>query len=220
MRRRGFTLLELIVATTLFGIVIAAAYTLFDSSRRLAARAEARAELFQAGRAAIAAIEADLRGAVMSGTAFDTGLIGTSGGSANAPQDKIELVAVNGHTANLKETERRSDVSKVTYWIQTDASSTKQGLVRERQALLTPVTVYARRDENVEEVAPQVVQLRLRYWDQEWKDSWDSTSLRKLPKAIEATVVVRGEWRGEEELETFTTGFYLPVGAETPEKQP
>jgi hypothetical protein len=39
-----------------------------------------------------------------------------------------------------------------------------------------------------------------------------------MPKAVEVTVYIRGEWRGETIVEPFTTRFYLPVGAETPEK--
>src|SRR5262249_27523163 len=81
MKRRGFTLLELIVATSIFAIVIAATYSLFDSARGITTRAEFRSQLFQSARAALQAIENDLRGAVMLSSAYDTGFIGTNVGS-------------------------------------------------------------------------------------------------------------------------------------------
>ena len=228
MRKTGFTLLELIVATAIFGMVVAAAYALFESSRSVSTRAEARAQLFQTARSALRAVEEDVRGAVMSGSAFDTGLLGTNGGTSDEPSDTLELVAVNAHVARFDEeseglvlTEsprRRIDLSKVSYWVETGTTSTKKGLCRERQEILTPVTVYERRDENVEEVAADVASLDLRYYDEDWKESWDSQERRKLPKAVEVTVQVRGEWRGEEILERFASRFYLPVGAETPER--
>jgi len=227
MRRRAFTLLELVVATTIFAIVVAAAYALFDAGRGAASRAEARALLFQTARAALEALEDDFRGAVMPAVAFDTGFLGRSrGSSADQPLDEIELISVNTHTARAKARKtdlpevRKIDLSKVAYWIETDLKAPARGLVRERQAVLTQASVNARRPENIEEVAPDLVGLDLRYYDGDWKQEWDSTSLHKLPKAIEITVVIRGEWRGEEILERFTSRLYLPVAAETPERQP
>lgn len=222
MRRRGFTLLELVVATMIFTVVVAAAYSLFDSARGLSSRAELRAELFQTARAALESIEDDLKGAVMPGTAFDSGFVGTTAGSEKEPLDRIELVAVNSHAANAALDERKSDLSKVAYWVETGqtSSTAKRGLVRERQAVLTPVTVYARRDENIEEVAPEVVYLDLRYYDTDWRESWDSTRQYRLPRAVEVSVWVQGFWRDEQVLEKFTTRFTLAVGAETPERQP
>jgi len=220
MSRRGFTLLELLVAMTIFSIVVAAAYALFHASRAVQSRAEARAEIFQTARAALRALEDDLRGAVLSPSAFDTGLVGTNRGSEDEPQDKIEVLAVNQHTANVDEKNPRIDLSKVTYWIADGTSGKARGLVRERQHALNSQTVYTGREESVEEVAPDVVGLNLRFYDGRWEDAWDSTQKYKLPKAIEVAVLVRGVWRDEEFTERFTTRVYLCVGAETPEKQP
>ena len=95
---KGFTLLELIVAMTIFGVVLSAAYALFDSGRVLASKAEMRAELFRTARAAIKAVEDDIRGAMMPDAAYDTGFIGTDGGSGDQPLDKVEFIAVNAHS--------------------------------------------------------------------------------------------------------------------------
>jgi general secretion pathway protein J len=211
---RGFTLLELIVAMMIFSIVIVAAYGLFNAGRGLSARAEARALLFQTGRAALQAIEEDLRGAVLSGSVFDTGLIGVNRDGESGPLDKIEFVAVNSFTAG-ENREKKIDLSKVTWWIEES-----HGLVRERLKLLTSTRASRDDEEEVEEVSREVVFLDFRYYDGQWKESWDSTRLRRLPKAIEVTVHVQGLWRDEQVIEKFTTRFYLPIGAETPEKQP
>ena len=64
-----------------------------------------------------------------------------------------------------------------------------------------------------------MVWLNFRYYDgSNWADTWDSTQTHTLPKAVEATIYVRGEWRDEEVVEPFTTRVFLPVAAETPEK--
>ena len=225
MNRRGFTLLELIAAMVIFTIVISAAYALFDAGRSVTTRAEFRTQLFQSARAALQTVENDLRGAVMMGAAFDTGFIGASGGSEKEPLDKLEFVSVNRYTGAAYDVNKTTDVvrgidaSKVYYWIEQDTKKTPHGFVREQPLELTPVNGPVRRDESIVEVAQDVVFLHFRYFDgSDWQTSWDSTQTRKLPKAVEVTVYVRGEWRDEEVIEPFMSRFYLPVGGETPEK--
>jgi type II secretion system protein J len=223
----GFTLLELVVATAIFAIVIGAAYTLFESGRNLTSQAEARAELFQTARAALKAIEDDLKGAVMPGTAYDTGFIATDSGSHEKPLDKVDFVAVNSHAmiSSLKsdaalQAGQKIDLSRVAYWIEPDLNRPAHGLVRYRQTILSPVTTPTPHDQDIEEMAADIVYLNLRYYDgTQWLDTWDSTQSSKLPQSVEVAVHVRSEWRGQESLEKFTTRFYLPVAAQTPEKQ-
>jgi len=225
MKRQGFTLLELIVAMVIFSIVISAAYALFDAGRSLTTRAEFRSQLFQTARSALQTVENDLRGAVMMGTAFDSGFIGTSGGSEKEPQDKLEFISVNRHTAKTYDVNKITDVvwgidaSKVYYSIEPDAKKTPHGFVREQPLELTPVNGPVHRDESMVEVAQDVVFIHFRYFDgSDWQTSWDSTQTSNLPKAVEVTVYVRGEWRDEEVIEPFMSRFYLPVGGETPTK--
>jgi type II secretion system protein J len=224
MKRRGFTLLELSVATAIFAIVIAATYSLFDSARGISTRAELRAQLFQSGRAALQAVEDDLRGAVLLSSAYDTGFIGTNGGSDKEPQDKLEFVSVNRYSGaaydvNQPEVVRGIDISKVSYMIEADEKRKPHGLLRERPLELLPPNGPVHRDEDVTGIADNVVFINFRYFDgSQWLDSWDSTQTRNLPKAVEVTVYIQGDWRGEKVVEPFTSRFYLPVGGETPEK--
>ena len=225
--RSGFTLLEMVVATVIFMAVIAGAYALFDGSRRLAERAEFRTTMLQTARAALRAVEADLRGALMSGTAYDTGFVGVDGGSSKEPLDRLDLISVTAPTAEPTTDgyrdatrARRSDLSKVAYWIEPDETKKAHGLVRERLGTMLPPESRQRREEDVETVSAEVVGLNLRYYDGQWRDAWDSTQQRKMPRAVEIAVHVRGEWKGEAVVETHTSRVYLPVAAEIPETQP
>jgi type II secretion system protein J len=226
MKQRGFTLLELIAAMTIFTIVIAATYSMFDSARAVSTRAELRTHQFQTARAAHQAIEEDLRGAVMvaAPTPTDLAFIATNAGSEKEPLDRLEFVSINRYTAaqydiSVLDVVRGGDVSKVFYWIEQDETRKAHGLVRERPKELLPPGGVVRRDEDVVEISPDVVHLNFRFYDAgEWRDTWDSSQVRRLPKAVEVTVYVRGEWRDEKVLEPFTARIYLPIAAETPER--
>jgi general secretion pathway protein J len=196
MKRKGFTLLELIVATTIFTIVIAAAYSLFDSARSVTSRAELRAQLFQSARAALQAIEEDLRGAVMVASPhahrpgvrghqrrFGKGAVGPPGVRLGEPPHRV------AYDINVVDVVRGGDVSKVYYWIEQDETRKVHGLVRERPKELLPPGGAVRREEDVVEVAQDVVHVNFRFYDAgEWRDTWDSSQVRRLPKAVEVTV--------------------------------
>lgn len=227
--RPGFTLIELIVATSIFVIVLAAAWSLFDSGRNLTTRAEARSQLLQTVRTAFKAIEDDLKGAVMPAMAYDTGFVGTDSGSGSQPLDKLELISVNSGTMprSLKADAAmqpilapRIDLAKSTFWVEPDAKKTAHGLVRYRQPILTPTSGVTMKDEDIEEIAPEVIYLNFRYYDTDWQDTWDSTQLYKLPKAVEITLHVQGEWRGEKYVEKYISRVYLRVAADTPQRTP
>ena len=160
----------------------------------------------------------------MPATAYDTGFIGSSSGSDKEPLDKLELITVNRHTGaahdvNQTDVVRGIDLAKIYYWIESDTNKKAHGLLRERPLELTPPSGPARRDEDIVEVARDVVLINFRYYDgSDWLDQWDSTQSHKLPKAVEVTIFVRGEWRNEVIDQPFSTRVYLPVGSETPER--
>ena len=228
MNRRGFTLLELVIAMVIFSIVVSAAFALFDAGRSVTSRAEFRSELFQTARAALQSVENDLRGVVMPSTPFDTGFIGTSGGSDKEPVDKLEFHTVNRYTGAAYDVNKVQpdqvwgiDLSKVYYSIEPDPKKKPHGFVRELPLELTPPNGPVHRDESIVELAQDVVFVHFRYFDgTDWQTSWDSTVTGTLPKAVEVTVYVRGEWRDEEVVEPFMMRVYLPVGGETPAKTP
>jgi prepilin-type N-terminal cleavage/methylation domain-containing protein len=228
MKRRGFTLLELVIAMVIFAIVASAVFALFDAGRSVTSRAEFRSQLFQTARSALQAVENDLRGVVMPGTQFDTGFIGTGGGSDKEPLDKLEFHSVNRYTSAAYDVNKVQpdqvwgiDLTKVYYYIEQDLKKTPHGFVREVPLELTPPNGPVHRDESVVELSQDVVFIHFRYFDgNDWQTSWDSTVTNNLPKAVEVTVYVRGEWRDEEVIEPFMMRVYLPVGGETPAKTP
>ncbi|HYF00913.1 MAG TPA: prepilin-type N-terminal cleavage/methylation domain-containing protein [Planctomycetota bacterium] len=230
MTRRdgGFTLLEMVVATAIFAAIAAAAFALFDASRGLASKAEMRARLFQTARAALKAIEDDVRGAAASDSVFHVeGFFGEDGGTEERPADRLELVAVQSvsPTRTIADAEdakkfRGGDLTRVIYRVEADPRAKARGLVREKSGVLTPPAAREVDPEAVEAVAPDVVGLDVAYEEAgAWRTSWDSLLSLTFPRSLEVTVHVRGEWRGQEVVEAFRTRFTLPLLAEAPAEE-
>jgi type II secretion system protein J len=219
-RVEGFTLVELLAALAIFLVVVSASYALFDGGRRLAARGEYHARRFQSARSALRAIESDLR-AVFTGGAYDGGFFGRQDGTDELPLDSIDAVAYNHQpklatpkTAGLAEpAPKEFDVSRVTWSIDYRDDTKASGLVRRRVRLVSRVDTVDDPEEGLEEIAPDIVGLRFRYYDgNDWMETWDSTATRSLPRLIEVTVHVKGVYREEQEIEPFSMKFSLPLG--------
>ncbi|MBI4566005.1 MAG: hypothetical protein HY716_15065 [Planctomycetes bacterium] len=207
----------MLVALVIFLVVVAASYALFESGRGLAARGEYAARRDQAARAALRVLEADLRGAYGLTTPYDTGFKGMRGGSQDAMADTLEFIAFNHHPTAPGE----CDMTRVAYKVDADPATPESGLVRARARRIADSAGLGGGREEVEEIAPEVSGLRIRYYDgSAWQDSWDSTVSQTLPKAVEVTVQVRSVWRDQEEIENFSTRLWLPVAATTSPREP
>ncbi|HZN61811.1 MAG TPA: prepilin-type N-terminal cleavage/methylation domain-containing protein [Planctomycetota bacterium] len=219
MSRKGFTLIELLAALTIFLVVVSASYALFDGGRQLASRGEYHARRFQSARAALRAIESDLK-SVFTGGPYDGGFLATHAGTEERPLDTIEAVAINNQpklatpvSATLMTTPPPEfDLSRVAYSIDEDEGTKASGLVRRRVKLISEMVTVKDPEEGLEEISADVVGLRFRFYDgSDWQESWDSKTSSSMPRIIEATVYVKGVYREKEEIETFTTKFYLPL---------
>lgn len=214
----GFTLLEVIVATIIFTLVVAAAYALFDSARTMADRTEFDAAMQQEARVVLDTLRADLQGTCGSGTVYDTGFTGTQAGGDDTPRYTLDVVSVNNVTTRA--TAPEIDLTRTTYSIDEESSTEQKGLVRRKTKQLTTLTTVIREDEGLDEIGPNVQYVKFRYFDgSSWSEVWDSTRSKKLPWAVEATIHLKGDWKGQEMTEKYVARIYLPVAAETPEKK-
>jgi type II secretion system protein J len=213
MKRRGFTLIEVLLAVVLTGLIVIGSLTYLDSSRNLGDRIQFKSEMLQTARAVLSQMERDLQPAYASGQGLDWGLKGTNSVLSDLPNDSLELVAANNNPKS--EDTKEIDLTRTIYRIDGE-----RGLVRDRFKQLTN-TGSATLTNSGDVICKKVVGLKFRYHDGTgWTESWDSTTLGKMPKAIEVTIHVRDQFRGEDETEPCTAAFWLPVGQtyEAPQK--
>jgi prepilin-type N-terminal cleavage/methylation domain-containing protein len=219
-RRGGFTLIEILIATSLLAVLgLAVAETLRaarDADRRLQTRSERRAH----DRAVLERIARDIRGIVYTGGQYAAGIVGTnnqrSGGEAlsladeearaQAAADAIQappppFIERDQLTLSVIPGARRfgspwpagtGAIQSIIWAVDDDPATPERGLVRRPTTITDPVTGSL--PEPVEIVGANVVGLAFRYFDgQQWQDTWDSGASSLLPQAIEVSVAVRDD---------------------------
>ena len=110
MRRRGFTLIEMMMALGIFGLVTVTLYGTFARTLRSKGLAERRAEVTRVGRAAVGRMADEIGSAyypsALSGTAIFRVL---KSGSDDAPLDSLVFTALSARPAGIegRETDQR-----------------------------------------------------------------------------------------------------------------
>jgi len=192
-RNRGFTLLEVLIATAVFAIVLAAMNTVFFGAMRLRNTTTESIEASLPVQQALAIIKRDLSNLVVPG-----GVLSGSFQTTSITNGLTGHWSPNFYTATalIDPSSPWAEVQRVTYGlvISTNRNAVGRDLVRATTRNLLPVLVE---DPPVQQrLLGEVQDLRLSYYDgAQWRDSWDSTSAdlgtgrtNTLPQAIKIQI--------------------------------
>lgn len=213
--RRGFTLIEVLLAATLSAVIGLAVAQLVSVTSMAARRTRARAEV-RALRATIARrLEQDLRALVPPGGLYASGLVSlddtrsgtgeellpaalqgaavTSGPAIEPPLDARDMLnlAVNGPALTWGDAPLpgHGGMWSVLWEVDDDPETEERGLVRRVVRVRDPLP--GSEPEPVETLAAEAVGFDVRYWDGAgWVEAWDSGTSELLPLAIEVRVAL------------------------------
>lgn len=221
-RRRGFTLLELLVAISILAMVSVLIYSAFSSMRRTKEGLERVQDRYREGRIAMQRVTRELQSAYLSQhlpsdpslLAVSTAFIGARGN----PADRVDFNAF----ANLRRDRdaHESDQAELSYFGSSnpDRSGTTD-LVRRLSARpdLEPT-----RGGRVEVLATDIDLFELEYLDAQtglWSETWDSTQVTgqpgRLPYQVRITLVLNSGRRlvagGARQRIRLTNTVHLPI---------
>ena len=179
----GFTLLEVLVASTILSLVLAALYGVFSQTLTGKRRAEERATQTRTARIALLRISEDLQSALPPSTGT-TQFTSETRLAREFPNDTLSFTTVT-RTA-LSNYAPEGDQNEVGYALEPDPEDINdKQLVRRVKFALSSKGNSA--DESVP-LLPHVRGLRFRFFNgTAWQEEWRQEN-GKLPQAVEATV--------------------------------
>lgn len=205
-RRAGFTLLEIILASTMFAMIMAALYVVLNVSLRLQRTTEEVVTRGETERAFVALMRDDLENMMRPNGILAGAIAGSQDAGSGAGGNSLEFSTASG---KMSATEPWGDIQTVKYYLsdgsggsvrQTSSRSARsvrrlntsgaQGsmLVRTVQRNLTTTEVQEEPPEEV--LLERVALLTFEYFDgQDWQDEWDSTAYNNAaPRAVRVRV--------------------------------
>ena len=219
----GVTLLELLVAVSILGVITALLYGSFAAALEAKTLSDERLNRYSALRSALGRLEDDLRGAFNLGTYPEQRLLFRSPGYADRDtlgreQPLLELAIATARDTvpliNREHLERirpLGDSARVTYEVERadepDRNEVRLELVRyEHRPAVAETLDRAHRSVLMGDIAS----IRLRFFDgSSWLERWDLDVLKTRrtlrPLAVEIEVFVSPE-------ESYVTAVRLPLG--------
>jgi type II secretion system protein J len=178
-RAHAFTLLELLVATSIFSILIAALYAVLFGGIRLR---ETAWEDFESGvgREQVARVlERDLAQVVVPAGILAGPLLGETQTTDQERTDRLEFYAASGP---VTDDEPWGDIQKIEYFLEEPIDDTNEEgfdfVRRVQRDLLATVVEEEEIPEPEWRLLSGVTAMTIQYYDgAEWVDSWDTTTV-------------------------------------------
>lgn len=200
--RRGFTMIELLVATSMLVLLTAAGFAVLSAGTRAAAKANRYNAMMARGQAALQSMTSDIRAAVLID---NFGLVSLDEQYEGRDADTIDFIAAKMPrlTQDVPDAVGRCEVG---YYIENDPDSEYQWLLRREDASLDddPLEGGA-----VTLAGPYVAALNCLFYDGLfWQSGWDDEE--ELPVAVNIELTVVDEDEQENPLILSTT---IPIMA-------
>jgi general secretion pathway protein J len=211
MSRRGFTLLELLVATAILGIILVTIYGVLSRALYAKNHSEEHADLYASGREAVLKMADEIEGALPPTAGANIAFVGIPG-TESVPTDAVQFAVVVRR--QLGASQSRGGRALVSYSLDPVKDTPNLFALRRQEQMLTQAAPAESGDgsdngdaTDGSDAAPtalaaylldQVAGLRFRYLDPatgDWVDRWDTTEQPDplqpppgLPGAVEITL--------------------------------
>ena len=194
VNRSAFTLIELIISVSLASILILVTAMIFKQASSAFSQSDARSEVYQNVRAAFDTVKRDISGAALNTNyelfkSFDN--IDAGGYSANIKaKGGSDILVLLSSTPN----NNNQPIALIIYYLKDDNILYKLEKT-DTSTLNTGISSFNLKTETeYKKLGLNVSTLQFRYYDKDavvkWENTWDSTTKKYLPDAVEVKMTV------------------------------
>ncbi|MCP5521828.1 MAG: type II secretion system protein GspJ [Verrucomicrobiales bacterium] len=198
-RAAGFTLIEILIATLAFAVLLAALNSVLFSALRLRREAVQRSDDLDTRRQVRQLIEKDLRNAILTGGLLASNVVGTTGSEGAGRADRLDFYTTTGRVSDQ---EPWCEIQRVSYYLESGASvsytTNAIGSTLVRAVSRNLLSEDTDEDTDYTPLLRDVESFELSFYDgSSWADSWDSTLMDDTaPTAVHLLVTfVDDPWR-------------------------
>ncbi len=188
--RSAFTLVELIVAISLAAMIILITAIIFKQASSAFSQSDARSEVYQNVRATFDIIKRDISGATLNTNhelfkAFND--VSAASYSTIGAKEGSDILTLLSSTPNLDD----RPIALITYFLDTNNILNKAEIT-DTSTLNSSIAGFNPNDATGYQLGFNVSTLQLRYLDTDgtWGDTWDSTTKKYLPDAVEVAMTI------------------------------
>ncbi|MBI4649976.1 prepilin-type N-terminal cleavage/methylation domain-containing protein [Candidatus Desantisbacteria bacterium] len=201
---KGFTLIEILVASSIVGIVVFIIYFTFSNTSKAIEKSKSRIDSSQESRVILNKMEKEISSAFFSQQNILIRFKGDDGKNDNNDSDQLNFIStLNPYKSDVNE----SDLMEIGYYIKYGENTSSGNLIRRYSGTV---------DDNIENggyeqiLGQNIKGLNFRYYDkEEWIDSWDTNSKGILPKMVEIAITFMDDTNKNEY--SFSTIVSIPL---------
>ena len=205
MNSKGFTLIEILLAVGILGIIFSMVYWTFDKTYDVIEGVQMETDRFRSARLSLNKMSEEISSAYWREEYKDSLFIGEDIEENGHPRDSLRFMSASNYGSSAGGNE--SDMNIISYYLEKEEEGETYKLMHSEIRY-----IFSAKDEDREayELGESLIGLNLRYFNgTDWVDSWNSDELKAVPLTVEIKIIIKDAGGAEK---SFTTLKEIPVG--------
>lgn len=205
MNSKGFTLIEILLAVGILGIIFSMVYWTFDKTYDVIERVQMETDRFRSVRLSVNKMSEEISSVYWREEYKDSLFIGEDIEENGHPRDSLRFMSASNYGSSAGGNE--SDMNIISYYLEKEEEGETYKLMHSE---IRNIFSASEEDREAYELGESLIGLDLRYFNgTDWVDSWNSDELKAVPLTVEIKIIIKDAGGAEK---PFTTLKEIPVG--------
>mgnify|MGYP001585305288 FL=1 len=202
---KGFTLVEILLAVGILGIIFSMVYWTFDKTYDVIEGVQMETDRFRSVRLSLNKMSEEVSSTYWREGYKDSLFIGEDIEENGHPRDSLRFMSASNY--GFSEGGNESDMNIISYYLEREEEGENFKLMHSE---IRNIFSALEEDREAYELGEYLIGLNLRYFNgTDWLDSWNSDELKAVPLTVEITIITKDAGGAEK---SFTTLKEIPVG--------